>query len=379
MSKKATEFQKKEMSKMYRGKEIFKPLNTGWIDENMACVREWVANIFFYRKGDTTIMIDAGYNYDRLAEKMGWLGIDPASIRHILITHQDTDHVGAVEADSPGLFKNAKLYIGEVENRYLTGEVRRKVIYRLYKLPQVTINNEKVLLHDGEVFDIDGIKIECFLVPGHTWGHMVYLIDDKYLFTGDTIWFGADGGYSFISSLAEDNKLAVQSLAELERKLRARGLHPYFITGHTGWTDNLEFAFAHRDKLCSPFKKRVHDPSAPYKTDGDLKKLRRNTVYLGRVIDANIEGYRAIRNAGHDILPKADADFESEKYRKTCLRFFKLMCATSLGKLCASDHAMNAIDEMSALNRDIKRFFDENGAAYPVWQALEAEAGRYLR
>ena len=48
MSKKATEFQKKEMSKMYRGKEIFKPLNTGWIDENVACVREWVANIFFY-------------------------------------------------------------------------------------------------------------------------------------------------------------------------------------------------------------------------------------------------------------------------------------------------------------------------------------------
>ena len=80
MSKKATEFQRKAMSRMYRGKEIFKPLNTGWIDENVACVREWVANIFFYRKGDTTIMIDAGYNYDRLAEKMGWLGIDPKSM-----------------------------------------------------------------------------------------------------------------------------------------------------------------------------------------------------------------------------------------------------------------------------------------------------------
>ena len=139
MSKKATEFQRKAMSWMYRGKEIFKPLNTGWIDENVACVREWVANIFFYRKGDTTIMVDAGYNYDRLAEKMGWLGIDPKSMHHILITHQDTDHVGAVEADSPGLFRNAKLYIGEIENRYLTGEVRRKVIYHLYKLPQVTI------------------------------------------------------------------------------------------------------------------------------------------------------------------------------------------------------------------------------------------------
>ena len=159
MSKKATEFQKKEMSKMYRGKEIFKPLNTGWIDENVACVREWVANIFFYRKGDTTIMIDAGYNYDRLAEKMGWLGIDPASIRHILITHQDTDHVGAIEADSPGLFKNAKLYIGETENRYMAGEVRRKVIYHLYKLPQVTINNCRRLLKDDETLRIGNVRI----------------------------------------------------------------------------------------------------------------------------------------------------------------------------------------------------------------------------
>ena len=263
MSKRATEFQRKAMSRMYRGKEIFKPLNTGWIDENVACVREWVANIFFYRKGDTTVMIDAGYNYDRLAEKMAWLGIDPKSIRHILITHQDTDHVGAVEVDSPGLFKRAKLYIGEIENRYLTGEVRRKVIYRLYKLPQVTINNKKQLLKDGETLRIGDIKIKCFLVPGHTWGHMVYLVDDKYLFTGDTLWFGADGGYSFISSLAENNKLAVMSLAVLETKLKKIGVQPMFITGHTGWTDNFEFAFAHKDKLCSPFKKRVHDPNAP--------------------------------------------------------------------------------------------------------------------
>ena len=264
MSRQATEFQRKGMSIMYRGKQIFKPLNTGWIDDHVACVREWVANIFFYRKGGTTIMIDAGYNYDRLGEKMGWLGIAPESIRHILITHQDTDHVGAVEADSPGLFKQATLYIGEQENRYLTGEVRRKVIYHTYKLPQVTILNEKVLLRDGQVLDIDGIQIECFLVPGHTWGHMVYLIDGKYLFTGDTIWFGADGGYSFISALAEDNRLAVKSLAELEQKLQKRGLQPLFITGHTGWTDNFAFAFAHKDKLCSPFKKRVPDPKAPY-------------------------------------------------------------------------------------------------------------------
>ena len=118
---------------------------------------------------------------------------------------------------------------------------------------------------------------------------------------------------------------------------------------------------------------------ACYKTDGDLKKLKGDTAYLSRLIDANIEGYRTIRNAGHEILPDADKEFEGAAYRKTCLRFFKLMCATSLGKICASDHAMNAVDEMGALNRDIRSFFDANGGVYPVWQALELECGRYLK
>lgn len=118
---------------------------------------------------------------------------------------------------------------------------------------------------------------------------------------------------------------------------------------------------------------------ACYKTDGNLKKLKGNTEYLNRLIDANIEGYRAIKNAGHEILPNEDKDFEGAAYRKTCLRFFKLMCATSLGKICASDHAMNAVGEMSALNRDLKDFFDKNKEEYPVWQALEKDCTRYLK
>ena len=268
------------MSYLFRGSEIFKPAQTGVIDEHVKCLREYVANIFFYTKGNTTIMIDAGYNYDRLKEKMAWLDIDPADIKHILITHQDTDHVGAVEEDSDLLFKDAKLYIGEIENRYMTGEAKRMVMHRTVALSRIRTSNEKVLLKDGEVFYIDDIKIECILVPGHTWGHMVYLIDDAYLFTGDTIWFGADGGYSFIAMLAEDNNLSVKSLAKLEHLLVKRNLYPKIITGHTGWTSNRFMVFAHRDRLCIWHdRKLVHDPEAPY--DGydessDTEELARN-------------------------------------------------------------------------------------------------------
>lgn len=118
---------------------------------------------------------------------------------------------------------------------------------------------------------------------------------------------------------------------------------------------------------------------ACYHVDGNLRKLRGNTAYWNRMVDASLEGYRAIERAGHEILPASDVDYESAAYRRTCLHFFRFMCATGLGKLCASDHAMNAVEEMSALNGDMKAFFDETGAEYPVWQALERDAGRYLK
>ena len=282
MARKDSEHQKKSMSRLFRGKAIFKPLNTGRIDERVACVREWIANIFFYTKNGATIMIDAGYNYERLKEKMGWLDIDPAVIRHILITHQDTDHVGALERDSELLFRDATVYLSEIENRYLTGEVRRKVFHGFYRLPMVRADNKRVLLQDGQILNIDGIKIECLLVPGHTWGHMVYLIDDEYLFTGDTIWFGADGGYSFLSTLAEDNKLALRSLEALEAKLCTRPQSIKVITGHTGWSDDMDFIFAHRTEICKPFAKKYTDPDAPYDgyVEDDDTELRARTELL---------------------------------------------------------------------------------------------------
>ena len=266
MSKKDSEFQVKFMSFLFRGKEIFKPLNTGFIDERVSCIREYVANIYFYTKDGQTIMIDAGYNYDRLAEKMQWLDMSPKDIKDILITHQDTDHVGAIEKGSNELFKEATIYIGRIENEYLEGKRTRKVFWGLHKLPKVQIDNKKVLIEDGQVFYIGNIKIEAILVPGHTWGHLVYLIDDAYLFTGDTIWFGADGGYAFLNNLAEDRKLQVKSLKRLEEIIRGKNLKLKIITGHTGWTDDIDFTFAHKDEICNSLRRKpkVRDPKAPY-------------------------------------------------------------------------------------------------------------------
>ena len=266
MSKNDSRFQVKFMSFMFKGKEIFKPLNTGFIDDRVSCIREYVANIYFYSKDGHTIMIDAGYNYDRLAEKMQWLGINSKDIKEILVTHQDTDHVGAIEQGSDELFRDATIYIGNIENEYLEGRKHRKVFWGLTTLPQVIIDNPKILIEDGQIFYIGNIKIEAFLVPGHTWGHLVYLVDDSYLFTGDTLWLGADGGYAFLNTLAEDRKLQCQSLQRLKEILVKRNLQLKIITGHTGWTDDFDFAFVHIDEICNSMRRKpkVHDPKAPY-------------------------------------------------------------------------------------------------------------------
>ena len=73
-------------------------------------------------------------------------------------------------------------------------------------------------------------------------------------------------------------------LAALEQKLHSRGLHPLFLTGHSGWTDNFDFAFGHKDKLCSPFRKRVPDPTAPYDAydeSDDTEKMAKSGFLKG--------------------------------------------------------------------------------------------------
>jgi len=113
---------------------------------------------------------------------------------------------------------------------------------------------------------------------------------------------------------------------------------------------------------------------ACYYTDGDLKRIKKDKAYLNRIIDANIEGYTAIEGAGHEILPASDRDYHSDKYRRLCFRVYKIMCSTVIGKICASDHALNAVEEMSALNECLKGFFEAHQADYPTYRKLEQDA-----
>jgi glyoxylase-like metal-dependent hydrolase (beta-lactamase superfamily II) len=43
-------------------------------------------------------------------------------------------------------------------------------------------------LTDGQSFDVGGSQIRTIHIPGHTLGNVAFLLDDEYLFTGDSIF-----------------------------------------------------------------------------------------------------------------------------------------------------------------------------------------------
>ena len=107
---------------------------------------------------------------------------------------------------------------------------------------------------------------------------------------------------------------------------------------------------------------------ACYYTDGNLKKIKKDEVFLNKVIDATIEVYDTLKATNHRILPKGDYEYVTE--RKKYMKFLKLSFATFLGKIMASDHAMNAVDEMTALNNDFIKLIDASGFKTPVYREL---------
>lgn len=117
---------------------------------------------------------------------------------------------------------------------------------------------------------------------------------------------------------------------------------------------------------------------ACYYTDGNLKKIRNDREFIYKIIDANAECYEAVESLGHQLLPKGEADFRSQKYRKMCFRFYRLMCATPLGKICASDHAMNAAEEMDALAAELEKMLRAAGLEGKNYFELRQYMERYL-
>ena len=81
---------------------------------------------------------------------------------------------------------------------------------------------------------------------------------------------GPVGGIFFYPQAMIDRVMDLGLITEAEFQSRKRFAFILLfawmlvIPGHTGWTDDLDFAFRHRTEICKPFTKKHTDPEAPY-------------------------------------------------------------------------------------------------------------------
>jgi len=156
------------------------------------------------------------------------LGINPDDVTAVFLTHTDGDHVGALK-----LFDKAKLYMSKEEEQMISGK-KSKFLWFGNSIPRT----DYILLEDREIIRVGNLKIEGILVPGHTSGTMAYLINDKYLFTGDILSL-QDGKIAPIPAFFDmDNAQAIESMEIIRHIFTAE----YILTAHWGYTDDYKTA-----------------------------------------------------------------------------------------------------------------------------------------
>jgi glyoxylase-like metal-dependent hydrolase (beta-lactamase superfamily II) len=123
--------------------------------------------------------------------------------------------------------------MNEDELPLINGKIKRSAT-GYNSLPSGIDINKIVLLQDGSKLLFDGIKIECIKAPGHTNGSMAYLMDGKYLFSGDA--FKVNKGTADIHPYTMDKELAEKTINKLKE---ISGKSSLILTAHYGYHEKI--------------------------------------------------------------------------------------------------------------------------------------------
>lgn len=157
-------------------------------------------NAYLVDRADRRVLIDAGGetagfpSLGRLDENLAAIGVDPASVDALVVTHLHPDHIGgAITADGAAAFPNAEMIVPEAEAAFWRDDANvndgNRAFFELARRALDAYEGRGALtLFSGETEVVPGIRSRA--LPGHTPGHTGYVVGtgaDALLVWGDIV------------------------------------------------------------------------------------------------------------------------------------------------------------------------------------------------
>lgn len=161
-------------------------MNTSSIVLESFVVGPFQENCHFIRRADRpeTVIIDPGDEAAKLLHHLERQSLRPVAI---LNTHAHLDHIGAVEPLQQRFGIPFHLHPADLPTLQSAPESARMFGVPVPAVPQV----DAELAH-GQIVDAAGLAFAVRHTPGHTPGHVCFLVEDV-VFSGDLLFMGSVG------------------------------------------------------------------------------------------------------------------------------------------------------------------------------------------
>ena len=210
--------------------KTLRPIETQQISPDIYVTRDDISNVYFFQTGlNQYIAFDAGTNPNKLRIEMERLSISPKEVKALFLTHSDSDHVGGVS-----VFKSSDIYLPEKEAQMVDGTTSRILFIKN------SLSMPHILIRDKETITKYGAKVTAHWVPGHTEGHTIYVVNDRYAFTGDAFSIKDNQIAPFNKMFNMHPELAVKNIDNIKKLSSIESV----FTAHYGYSHRSKLLFS---------------------------------------------------------------------------------------------------------------------------------------